>query len=128
MTDTADETEISPPDRADVVAPVVDAIDSSQGEKAVPTDAESPPKGERDSDLAWDHSNRRVVIYGVLKYLKNKDIPKMVKKWLATHPDPNSIVLKVEESSKWIMGRADVRDRRNGDAAHSFLHRAYDFE
>jgi tRNA (uracil-5-)-methyltransferase len=62
--------------------------------------------GNKEVNEDWDHSNRRVIIYGVLKYLKNSDIPKMVKKWLSLHPDPSYFELtkwKKAPNGSWVV-------------------------
>ena len=100
MTNPPDEAEV-PPANGDAEVESINASPATesnhQGEKSLTTEGNGSPQVTEDKgapDLTWDHSNRRVVIYGVLKYLKNKDIPKMVKKWLSSHPDPSSIILK----------------------------------
>lgn len=100
MTNPAEESEVSRSNGDAELAKIntTTTIEANPvGEKAVTADDDESAQvaeGKGDPDPTWDHSNRRVVIYGVLKYLKNKDIPKMVKKWLSSLPDPNSIILK----------------------------------
>jgi tRNA (uracil-5-)-methyltransferase len=115
MTDPAEETNDSPaigedPDAAATVELDVDtvAVSSNISVQVVPTPTaeESIHLNDDGPENAWDHSNRRVMIYGVLKYLKNKDIPKMVKKWLQSHPNPSSIALskwKKAPNGSWVM-------------------------
>jgi tRNA (uracil-5-)-methyltransferase len=64
-------------------------------------------------DLEWDHSNRRVMVYNVLKYIKNKDIPKAAKKWLESHEDPSSIVIKKwkkDPKASWVVLTCETED------------------
>ena len=68
--------------------------ESAKNEEAAPAD--QTQEGAADLTCEWNHANRRVMVYGVLKYIKNKDLPKMAKKWLASLEDPNSIVI-----TKW---------------------------
>mmetsp|Transcript_911 Transcript_911/g.1385 ORF Transcript_911/g.1385 Transcript_911/m.1385 type:complete len:659 (+) Transcript_911:65-2041(+) len=46
---------------------------------------------EGENSQSLDRSDCRVMVYNILKFINNKDIPKLFKKWLATHEDPDSI-------------------------------------
>lgn len=53
-----------------------------------------------------DHSNRRVMVGNLLKYIKNKDIPKMIQGWLSKLDDPSSVVVtkhKKAPKATWMM-------------------------
>ncbi len=60
------------------------------------TEASTDSKQQDSSTLeraSWDYTNRRVVVRNVLKHMNNKDVVKMTSSWLATLPDPKSIVI-----------------------------------
>jgi hypothetical protein len=33
-------------------------------------------------ERTWDHSNRKVIVYNINKFIKNKDLPKLQNDWL----------------------------------------------
>lgn len=110
MTDPAEGIDDSPVVRENLVD--IAAVEGNMGDVSSKSSVRAVQNEEgaihKDDSLenVWDHSNRRVMVYGVLKYLKNKDIPKMVKKWLHLHSDPSSIVLtkwKKAPNGSWVM-------------------------
>ena len=54
---------------------------------------------------AWDHSNRKVIVRNTLKFMRAKEVDKVVQSWLSTLDDPSSIRItktKKAPNQPWI--------------------------
>lgn len=91
----------------------------SKAEEEAPVKSESAA-GTKDSDAAsadidrtWDHTNRKVIVRNTLKFMKNKDVDKLAKSWLATLQEPNSIRIsktKKAPNKPWIQVTLEEED------------------
>jgi len=70
-------------------------------------------KKDEDNLDTWDHSDRRVMVYNVQKFMNNKDIPKLTEKWLSTLDDPKSIEIpqwRKAPNSTWLLLTCKTKD------------------
>ena len=79
-------------------------------------DVESKAKEERGSDDVlsrnnvdavdgrFDHTSRKVVVHNVLKYIRHKELQKMVSSWLAGHEDKNIVIVGTKKPPRdnWV--------------------------
>jgi tRNA (uracil-5-)-methyltransferase len=94
---------------ADSVVTHDDAKKSSverSDEAAFVGNEESWDRNENGGERAWDHTNRKVIVQNVLKFLKNKEVTNLTKTWLASLKNPNSIRIekfKKPPTESWVV-------------------------
>ena len=75
-------------------APHTSELASEKTASAINTngnDKSETTTNEGDVVRTWDHTNRKVIIRNTSKFMKNKDLDKLTKRWLSTLKDPDSI-------------------------------------
>jgi tRNA (uracil-5-)-methyltransferase len=82
-------------------------INSTAGKPPPPnnTDDRLVDNHHQQHQLAYDHTNRRVIVHNVLRYLKEKQIDTLVSSWLVGHETAaNIIVVKAKKPPKdnWL--------------------------
>lgn len=84
----------------------VDKPGNERSEEAVAAGNEkSGDRKENGGERAFDHTNRKVIVQNVLKFLRNKEITKLTRTWLEGLKDPNSIrIEKVKKppTESWV--------------------------
>jgi tRNA (uracil-5-)-methyltransferase len=104
MNDEALKTE--DPEKEDSKCAAVDKPGNERSEDAVAGNEESGDRKENGGERSFDHTNRKVIVQNVLKFLRNKEIEKLTKTWLRCLKDPNSIRIekfKKPPTESWVM-------------------------
>jgi len=90
-----------------------DAVGSQGNQQRADNEDNSVKNQKEENDQSWDRSDCRVMVYNNLKYIKNKDIPKLFKKWLMTHQDPGSIEIthwRKAPNATWVILTCKTKD------------------
>ena len=64
-------------------------------------------------ERTWDHSNRKVIVYNINKFIKNKDLPKLQNDWLPKLEDPTSIKIckwKKPPNGTWLLATLETEE------------------
>lgn len=89
----------------------------SKGNTTNESEKEPAPEQAKEKDVsnvdsdkvesrALDHTDRRVMVHNVLKFLRTKEVDKMTKSWLDTLEDPNSIKItktRKPPTDNWVV-------------------------
>lgn len=93
-------------EKEDSKCATVDRPGNERSEDAVAGNEESGDRKENGGERAFDHTNRKVIVQNVLKFLRNKEIEKLTRTWLGGLKDPNSIRIekfKKPPTDSWVM-------------------------
>lgn len=95
----------------------VDKKDEALGSNKIQPRADEEDKSTKndagENNRIVDRTDCRVMVYNILKYIKNKDIPKLFKTWLATLEDPASIEIthwRKPPHSTWVILTCKTED------------------
>jgi len=86
---------------------------STKTESATGNEGYEVASTQGDVDRTWDHTNRKVVVRNMPKFMKNKDIENVTKSWLTSLDTPNSIRItktKKAPNQPWIQVTLETED------------------